>query len=210
MSFTPAGGPRLTEFLDALPVTTRWLHRHRVVWQTGQQNGPEAEGATGHTHCSAFVAAAALMLDIYILRPPFHGQQLLANAQADWLAGTGGHGGPTALDSGWIALGAGGDDAVLDAAAAAAGSGQFVVAIYKAPPITDARGKVHQQHGHVCIVRPPGDVAPPADAGPDVMSVGDVNRSRTSMRTAFHAHPGAFPGAIQLYARHTDLEKDAR
>jgi hypothetical protein len=200
MSFTPAGGPRLTEFLDALPVTTRWLHRHRVVWQTGQQNAPEASGATGHTHCSAFVAAAALMLDIYILRPPFHGQQLLANAQADWLAGIGGHAGPTASDSGWIALGAGADDGALNAAVAAAGTGQFVVAIYKAPP---------QQHGHVCIVRPPGDLAPPADDGPDVISVADVNRSRTSMRTAFHAHPGAFPDAIQLYAHHTDLEKDA-
>jgi hypothetical protein len=206
--FTPAGGPRLTEFLDALPVTTRWVHHHRVVWQTGQQNAPEGTGPMAHTHCSAFVAAAALMLDIYLLRPPFHSQELLANAQADWLAGTGNHRGPTAADSGWSALGASADNAVLAKAVTAAQAGQLVVAIYKAPPVTDNQGVVHQQHGHVCIVRPPG-AAPPLEDGPDVISVGDVNRSRTSMRTAFHAHPGAWPGAIQFYVHHTDLEQDA-
>ena len=202
-TFTPAGGPRLTEFLDALPVTTRWVHHHRVVWQTGQQNAPEGVGPMAHTHCSAFVAAVALMLDIYLLRPPFHSQQGLANAQADWFAGTGGHKGPTALDSGWIPLGASGDDTALTDAVTAAGAAQLVVAIYRAPPAP-------QQHGHVCIVRPPGISPPSDDAGPDVISVGDVNRSRTSMRTAFHAHPGAWPNAIQLYAHHTDLERDSR
>jgi len=206
--FTPAGGPRLTEFLDALPVTTRWLHHHRVVWQTGQQNAPEGTGPMAHTHCSAFVAAAALMLDIYLLRPPFHSQELLANAQADWLAGTGNHRGPTAADSGWTALGVTSDSAALTRAVTAAGAGQLVVAIFKAPPVTDNQGVVRQRPGHVCIVRPPG-APPPPDDGPDVISVGDVNRPRTSMRTAFHAHPGAWPNAIQLYVHRTDLEQDA-
>ena len=68
--YTPPGGARLTEFFDALPVTTRWIHHHRIVWQTGQQNAPDFEGPMAHTHCSAFVAAVALMLDIYLLRPP--------------------------------------------------------------------------------------------------------------------------------------------
>ena len=111
------------EFLDALPVTTRWVHHHRVVWQTGQQNAPEGVGPMAHTHCSAFVAAVALMLDMYLLRAPVHSQQGLANAQADWFAGTGGHKGPTALDSGWIPLGASGDDTALtDAVTAGGGS----------------------------------------------------------------------------------------
>ena len=202
-TFTSAGGPRLSEFLDALPVATRWVHRHRIVWQTGQQNAPEGVGPMAHTHCSAFVAAGALMLDIYLLRPPFHSQQGLANAQADWLAGTGGHKGPTALDSGWVPLGASGDDTALTDAVTAAGAAQLVVAIYRARPAP-------QQHGHVCIVRPSGVRLPPDDAGPDVISVGDVNRSRTSMRRAFHAHSGAWPNAIQLYAHHTDLERDSR
>jgi hypothetical protein len=149
------------------------------------------------------VAAVALMLDIYLLRPPFHSQQGLANAQAEWFAGTGEHKGPTALDSGWVPLGASGDDTALTDAVAAAGAAQLIVAIYRGPPAP-------QQHGHVCIVRPPGISPPSDDAGPDVISVGDVNRSRTSMRTAFHAHPGAWPNAIQLYAHPTDLERDSR
>jgi hypothetical protein len=152
-AFTPAGSPRLTEFLDALPVATRWLHRHRVVWQTGQQNAPEGTGPMAHTHCSAFVAAVALMLDIYLLRPPFHSQQGLANAQADWMAGTGGHKGPTALDSGWMPLGASGDDVALTDAITAAGAGQLVVAMYRAPHLNsmgmcascDPLGSAHHQ-----------------------------------------------------------------
>ena len=42
--------------------------------------GPEAK-----THCSAFVAAMAERLGIYVLRPPQHSQRLLANAQMRWL-----------------------------------------------------------------------------------------------------------------------------
>jgi hypothetical protein len=209
VGYTPPGGARLTEFLDALPVTTRWIHRHRIVWQTGQQNAPDFEGPMAHTHCSAFVAAVALMLDIYFLRPPFHSQELLANAQADWLAGSGNFRGPIALDSKWRALGASGTDNALDASLSAAASGQLVVAIYKAAPVTDSEGRSHQRHGHVCIVRPPRQTSPPRQEGPDVISVGDVNRPCTSMRTAFHAHPGAWPNEIQLYAHSTDLESDS-
>jgi hypothetical protein len=202
-SYTPAGGPRLTEFLDALPVTTRWIHNHRVVWQTGQQNAPEGSGLTPETHCSAFIAAVALMLDIYILRPPHHHQKDLANAQADWFAGTGTFGGPTASDSHWVALGSSGDAGVLEAAAEAAKLGKLVVAIYKAPQVAGSDG-----HGHAVIVRPPNGAATGAD-GPHVMSVADVNRCDTTMKTAFHAHPEAWPNRIALYAHPTDLEKDA-
>ena len=207
-AYTPAGGPRLTEFLDGLPVTTRWIHHHHVVWQTGQQNAPEGQGPEAETHCSAFVAAAALMLDVYILRPPNHSQELLANAQADWLAGEGGFAGPSAVDSGWIGLGASGDDGALAAAVAAANQGRLVVGVYKAPPVRKSDGRLHQVSGHICIVRPqtPGSIG---DDGPRVVSVADVNRPDTPMRTAFHAHPAAWPNKVQLFARATDLEQDA-
>jgi hypothetical protein len=202
-AYTPAGGPRLTEFLEGLPMTTRWIHDHRVVWQTGQQNAAENRGTTEETHCSAFIAAVALMLDIYLLRPPHFGQDALANAQADWLAGEPTFSGPTAKDSGWVALGSSGDAAALKAAVEAANSGQLVVAIYKAPS-----GSASDGHGHACIVRPQSAAAV-GDDGPHVMSVADVNRPDTPMRAAFHAHPEAWPDRIALYANGTDLEKDS-
>ena len=75
------GGERLRVFLDGTHVETRWIANYHVVWQTGQRNGPAQGDPAHHTHCSAYVAAAALYLDIYILRPPHHGQLHLANAQ---------------------------------------------------------------------------------------------------------------------------------
>jgi hypothetical protein len=202
--YTAAGGPRLAEFLDCLPVTTRWIHNHRVVWQTGQQSAPEGQGTTEETHCSAFIAAVTLMLDIYILRPPHFGQDKLANAQADWLAGEGTFAGPTAKESHWIALGSSGDAAALRAAVDAANLGQLVVAIYKAQPVS----ATDPGHGHAVIVRPQS-VAAVGDDGPHVTSVADDNRPDTPMETAFHAHPKAWPDRIALYAHTTDLEKDS-
>jgi hypothetical protein len=209
-AYTPAGGPRLAEFLDCLPVTTRWIHNHRVVWQTGQQSAPESQGTTEETHCSAFIAAVALMLDIYILRAPHHGQKALANAQADWLAGEGTFSGPTAKESKWIALGSSGDAAALKAAVDAANLGKLVVGFYRAPGST-SDGKPHpdsDDHGHAVIVRPQSAAAV-GDDGPHVMSVADDNRPDTPMKIAFHAHPEAWPDRIALYAHETDLEKDS-
>jgi len=206
--YTPAGGPRLAEFLDALPVTTRWIHNHRVVWQTGQQKAPESRGTTEETHCSAFVAAVALMLDIYILRAPHHGQNDLANAQADWLAGEGTFSGPMAKASGWIVLGSSGDAGALKAAVEAANVGRLVVGFYRAAPVTGSDGKPHPVPGHAVIVRPQSAAAV-GDDGPHVMSVADVSRPDTPMKTAFHAHPEAWPDRIGLYARRTDLEEDS-
>jgi hypothetical protein len=207
-AYTPAGGPRLAEFLDSLPIFMRWISGCHVVWQTGQQNAPQGMGPSDHTHCSAFCAAVAQMLDIYLLRPPHHGQELLANAQADWLAGLGNFPGPAAAASGWTKLGSSGDTGALDAATAAAASGQLVLATYKAPPVVDSGGVTHQRPGHVCIVRPPA--AQPVDSagGPDVLSVGTVNTFVASMRTAFADHEGAWPSAIQLYGHSTALQED--
>ncbi len=94
------GGERLRVFLDGTHVETRWIANYHVVWQTGQRNGPAQGDPAHHTHCSAYVAAAALYLDIYILRPPHHGQLHLANAQVSWFQGVGSDGGPTAAEFG--------------------------------------------------------------------------------------------------------------
>jgi hypothetical protein len=62
-----------------------------------------------HTHCSAYVAAAAFYLDIYILRPPNHQQLHLANAQVSWPGADGVENGPTAEEAGWSPLGMSGE-----------------------------------------------------------------------------------------------------
>ena len=203
-----SGGDRLKVFLDGLPVEMQWLAGHHIVWQTGQQNGPDNVGPDSHTHCSALVAAIALDLDIYILRPPNHSQQLLSNAQMDWLAEVRTFPGPTAEAAGWHELGSSGDDGVLENAVAAANAGKLVVAGYRQPPVPDATtGATHQKPGHVVIVRPQeGPIS--ASEGPRVVMAGNRNWRSIHMKNAFKSHPTAWPDNIRLYVHDTDLELD--
>ena len=80
-----ANGRRLEATLDATGVERLWPAGEHVNWETGVPDGKPERGEGRHTHCSAFVAATAKQLGVYILRPPEHGQVLLANAQYDWL-----------------------------------------------------------------------------------------------------------------------------
>ncbi|MGG2362411.1 hypothetical protein ACE4Z5_26075, partial [Salmonella enterica] len=82
---TPAG-QRIVQLLDESDVERRWLAGDRIAWETGLPLPTAPDALPGHTHCSAYVAAMARRLGIYILRPPEHGQVLLANAQGNWLA----------------------------------------------------------------------------------------------------------------------------
>ena len=87
-------------------------------WETGEADrGAEYEGPGQHTHCSAFAAEAAKRLGVYLLRPPEHGQQLLANAQAKWF------GGSEAQESGWQEI------AGAQRAQATANSGNLVLVV---------------------------------------------------------------------------------
>ena len=82
-------GQWLAHQLDQMGVETKWIAGTHVNWETGLPDD-ETETLPGrHTHCSAFVASAAKKLGVYILRPPEHGQVLLANAQNEWLASAG-------------------------------------------------------------------------------------------------------------------------
>src|SRR5438445_3542081 len=120
--------------IDALDVEHHWPAGVHVHWQSGEPDG-KPESATGkHTHCSAFVAAAAKHLGIYILRPPEHAHTLLPNAQFDWLAGGEG------ASRGWRPL----RDAAE--AQAQANRGLFVIAAYK--------NRRDDKPGHIAIVRP--------------------------------------------------------
>jgi hypothetical protein len=198
------GGERLRAFLDGTHVETEWMANYHVVWQTGQRNGPAQGDPAHHTHCSAYVAAAALYLDIYTLRPPHHGQLHLANAQVHWFGGIRSHRGPTAAEAGWSSLGRSGDDGVLDAAITAANVGKLVVAGYFQPPTRQADGTQIEGTGHIVIIRPQESF--PSDEGPQVVTAGVRNFKSTSTKFAFGDHPLAWPDNIQLYVHDTALE----
>jgi hypothetical protein len=179
---TPAG-ERLARFLDATGVDHRWLAGHHVDWLTGQATlGTRAKA----THCSAFVAAAAARLDVYVLRPPDHSEDLLANAQLRWLRDA-----PAA--SGWRSL----PDPV--AAQAAANRGDLVVEAFENP-------NPHRP-GHIAIVRPSEQSRTDLDRdGPRETQAGETNALDTFTALGFRHHRGAWVAGGQggiLYYGHT-------
>jgi hypothetical protein len=109
----------LARFLDGLGVEDKWIAGSHINWETGLPTGVPEKLPGKHTHCSAFVASAAKQLGVYILRPPEHGQALLANAQYDWLEGDAGRA------QGWRPLATAAD------AQAGANQGELVVAVYQ-------------------------------------------------------------------------------
>lgn len=193
-----AVGRRLAVYLDGLHVETRWLKARTLSsWVTGLTDDCGEHLPADHTHCSAFVAAAAHGINVYILRPPEHSQVGLANAQVDWLNGRGNHSRTSASDAGWRPLGHC-DAELLDKAVAFANAGRLVVAGYKQPPLTDLTGKEIHAPGHVVIVRPQAG-AISRDQGPQVIMAGAENWQSISMLEAFKHHPAAWPNNIQLF-----------
>ena len=87
----------VSKVLDTMGVESKWIAGEHVYWETGLPTGVPETSPGKHTHCSAFVAAAAKNLGVYILRPPEHGQKPLANAQNEWLAEEG-------AARGWVRL----------------------------------------------------------------------------------------------------------
>lgn len=178
---TPAAA-HLAMSMDALDVEHHWPAGVHVNWETGDPDGKAESGEGKHTHCSAFVAAAAKRLGIYILRPPQHGQILLANAQYDWLAADG-------QRQGWREL--------QDAGAAqhAANLGYFVVATYK--------NRHEQKPGHIAIVRPSDKSEQSLRAeGPQITQAGSTNYRSTALRVGFSGHPDAWKKAEVRYYAH--------
>jgi hypothetical protein len=176
----------MMQVLDAMGVESKWIAGQHVYWDTGLPTGVPETSPGKHTHCSAFVAAAAKTLGVYILRPPQHGQMLLANAQNEWLA----EGGSA---QGWTKLADGAE------AQAAANRGQLVVASY--------HNHHDDQPGHIAIVRAGTKTAEQIAAeGPDVIQAGAVNRTSISVKDAFKGHPAAWrDGEIVYYAHDVKL-----
>jgi hypothetical protein len=163
-------------------VESLWLSGEHVNWETGEPDRPAGyRGPGDHTHCSAFAAAAAKRLGVYLLRPPDHGQILLANAQADWLQSDNGR------EAGW------GQVSDMREAQRRANEGELVLAVYASPD--------KHTPGHVAIVRPSERSLERLETdGPELIQAGKRNYSRVSARVAFANHQGAFPNGIRYYA----------
>ncbi|MGA2083215.1 MAG: hypothetical protein ABSH53_21780 [Holophaga sp.] len=162
-------GLRLAAAYDAMDVEHHWLPGQRIDWRSGD---PAVPAHLGKTHCSAFVAAACERLDIYILRPPEHGEVKLANAQAAWLAGEG-------ADRGWRPVGSPREAQEL------ANQGQVVVAVYASPN--------PERSGHIALVRPADK--PEAlleEEGPQVVQAGAENAASASLKVGFRHHREAW------------------
>jgi hypothetical protein len=187
MIATPAAeisgdGKKLQDFLDRTGVEHLWPAGEHVNWETGVPDGKPEKSAGKHTHCSAFVASMAKQLGVYILRPPEHGQILLANAQYDWLGDAGDA-------QGWREVG----DA--HRAQSEANRGMLVVATYK--------NRHDDKPGHIVIVRPGNKSSAAIDAeGPDITQAGGTNFVSTSLRRGFAGHPQAWPRNEVRYYEH--------
>lgn len=174
-------GERLRQFLDQSGVEHLWQAGIRIIWDTGE---PDPAGRPAATHCSAFVAAMAKRLDIYVLRPPEHSQALLANAQMGWL-------GEAGSEYGWREL-----PSYVEAQEAA-NHGELVLEAFENPN--------PRKPGHIAIVRPSLKSREMLDAqGPEETQAGSVNAISTDTADGFRHHPGAWVpgggGAIRYYA----------
>jgi hypothetical protein len=182
---TPAG-KKLAEFLDGMDVEHHWDAGKSVAWKTGKPLDTQGEVRKSNTHCSAFVAATCLKADVYILRPPEHATKLLANAQADWLAGPG-------ADKGWKPV------AMAAEAQRRANHGELIVAVFKeANP---------EKHGHIAIVRPSEkSESKIREEGPQIVQAGATNYNSTSLAEGFKHHKGAWPGGVRYYVHAVTLK----
>jgi hypothetical protein len=193
---SPAGA-WLADLLDGLDVEHRWLRGNaRIAWKSGAPLH-DAHGkkitplAMDETHCSAFAAAAADSLGVYLLHPPEHSHVLLANAQFVWLGSDAGR------KAGWRAV----PSAVE--AQRAANAGELVVAAYKNPDST--------QPGHIAIVRPSAVTVARVNAeGPQITQAGFANYRSTELSRGFDHHPGAWRrggrGGVRFYAHEIDVD----
>jgi hypothetical protein len=182
---SPSPAKRLAHVLDEMQVERLWPAGEHVDWRTGVPDGRPESGQGKHTHCSAFVAATAMKLGVYILRPPEHGQVLLANAQYEWLAGQG-------ASRGWREL----DDA--RSAQDYARRGYLVVATY--------RNHHDDKPGHIAIVRPDNKSDRELQSqGPQIIQAGGTNYTSTTLKRGFAGHPAAWTrNEVRYYAHAVD------
>ena len=176
-------GEKLKQFYQGLNVETHWISGQHIDWETG---APSDRDDTHNlkTHCAAFVAAACEKLKVVILRPPEHAQDLLSNAQFDWL--------PTspAIAQAWKHIA--GDNRYAQAQDLA-NKGFVVVAVIKP---SDER-----KPGHIALINPA--VVTDKDLtenGPQIIMAGVKNYSNISLKAGFKGFYSKWPeNQIEFY-----------
>lgn len=130
---TPAAR-NILKVLDESDVENLWSKHRHVNWETGVPDEPaDYKGREADTHCSALAAAMGERVGVYMLRPPGHAQELLANAQTAWFDSTRGR------KAGWYSVD------TPEQAQALANMGKLVVVSYQSPD--------PHHSGHIGIVR---------------------------------------------------------
>ena len=165
-----SAGYALQKFYLSQHVDSLWRSGQHVNWETGQ---PEMSSSTKDkgAHCSAFVASVCKQKNIYILRPPAHETELLANAQYTWLHSA------EAAAQGWTPL----KQNPLERAQQLADSGVMVVACYKNPN--------PRWSGHIAFVMPSEITTDSiAASGPRMIQAGKTNSNNMSLKAAFSRH----------------------
>lgn len=179
----------LLDMLNDSRVEALWSSGRHIDWETGEPDKPAGYvGPETKTHCSAYVAAMAERLGIYVLRPPQHAQELLANAQTAWFGSAQG------AQAGWYKVDTPRQAQIL------ANAGKLVVVSYQA---TDPH-----RPGHIGIVRPDArrTLREIQKDGVWMTQAGETNYLRVSERTAFAHHSGAWPDGVRYFAHDVPSE----
>lgn len=174
-----ACGKQLKSFYLGMDVLHKWQAGQHISWQTGEPDDPDAVSGI-QTHCSAFVAAACGRRGIYILRPPEHKQELLANAQFKWLTSD------QARDFGWHPI----TKNILFEAQKMADEGYMVVACAQNPD--------RHKSGHIALVMPADlSLLQLQQNGPVLIQSSTKNNVDALFRIAFRHHITDWSSAAQ-------------
>ncbi len=191
--FVSPEGKQLRDYYLSLDVEHLWLSGQKVNWDTGTPD--RLAERPGKTHCSAFVAAACYRMNIFILRPPYHNQNLLANAQFDWLQTEAG------ADSGWVRITGKNIYEIWKKAQRFANAGVPVVASCENPNPSEP--------GHIAMVFP---TVVPIDTilttGPRVIQAGAINRVDAPLKTGFGRHIESWPEESIWFYYYNDAKND--
>lgn len=172
-------GNELKKFYLSLNVEKLWIAGSHINWETGVADKPDA-AAGNHTHCSAFVAAACKQMDIYILRPPEHGQILLANAQCGWLQTK------DAQKKGWSPVTNFDRLSLYIQVQKLANTGNVVVAVIKSQDAT--------KPGHAALIMPKNiEEDELRKDGPILIMAGTHNFNFISLKNGFKSHITGWP-----------------